>query len=312
MIPGCRHGKYYDHRKQFLKRVFFAGPVPDGPITIFIHGTKESVLSKLVHKLDYPFGIVPSATVKTSSVLSRIPFYLEQANGVDFPRERFFFYGWHGKLNFPSRLKAAERLYGIIKNHKGPITIMGHSHGCNVALHLAEFARRDNNTQLSINRLIFFAPPVQEATKQYAHSPLFKEVITFYSTADFIQIGDPQGLYWESYAYTPAHAHIPFLSKRTFDPAPHIMQIRILLDRQSPGHLNFMLGSFVKHVPRIMNAVKRRAEEGGYQESRNLYIVNIPPCGLPPEFLTSCDIQGKYIPRSSFYKAKRKVATLPR
>lgn len=307
MIPGCRYGKFYDHRKQFLKRVFFAGPIPEGPATIFIHGTKESVLSKLVHRLDYPFGVVPAATVRTSSVLSRIAFHLDESDPLEFGRERFYFYGWHGKLNFPSRIKAAEKLYGVIKDHKGPLTIMAHSHGCSVALHLAEFAQKENNKTLKIDRLIFLAPPVQMATKQLVHSPLFKEVYTFYSTADFIQIGDPQGLYWESYAYTPINAHIPFLSMRTFDPAPNIMQTRIMIDRQSPGHLNFMLGNFVKHIPRIMKMVKHRAQTGGYEETRNFYLVNIPPCGLSPEFLRSCDIQKKYVPRTSYYKAKRIV-----
>ncbi len=310
LIPSCKYSQHYNQRKQYLKKVFFTGPLHDGPVTIFIHGTKESIISKVVHKLDYPYGLISASSVEANSVLSRIPLYLQEAYPQEYTLDNFFFYGWHGKLNFRSRYNAAERLYNVIKKHKGPITIMTHSHGCSVALYLAMCAEQDNNPNFCIDRLVFLAPPVQVATKHYVHAPVFKEVYTFYSSADLIQISDPQGIYWESYAYTSDDTQVPFFSTRTFDPAPNIMQTRILADKQSPGHLLFMLGRFIKHLPCMLNMVHNKADNGGYEESRNFYIINIPLCNLPLEFLTLCDLKGQYVPRSNYFKARRKARGL--
>ena len=310
LIPSCKHSQYYHTRKQYLKKVFFAGPIPDGPVTIFVHGTKESIISKVVHKLDYPYGIVSATDVEANSVLSRLPRHLHEACPEEFNINNFYFYGWHGKLNFRSRYKAAYRLYNILKKHKGPKTIITHSHGCGVALYLAMCAENDNNPDFYIDRTVFLAPPVQVATKHYVHSPIFREVYSFYSSSDIMQVSDPQGIYWESYAYTSDDTRVPFFSKRTFDPTPNIMQTRILADRQSPGHLLFMLGRFIKHLPCMMSMVKQRAEDGGYEELRNLYIINIPLCNLPLEFLTKKDLKGKYVPRSNYWKARRKARAL--
>jgi hypothetical protein len=290
--------------------VFFAGPIPDGPITIFIHGTKESIISKMVHKLDYPYGIIPANCVEANSILSRIPLYLHDADPQEFNINNSYFYGWHGKLNFRSRYNAAKLLYDIIKDHKGPLTIITHSHGCGVVLYLAMCAEDDNNPDFSIDRCVFLAPPVQVATKHYIHAPIFKEIYTFYSSADIMQVGDPQGIYWESYAYTSDDTKVPFFSTRLFDPAPNISQTRLLTDMHSPGHLYFMLGRFLQHLPNLLKKVKDRTQNGGYEETRNFFIMNIPLCNLPHEFLNPCDIKGNYVPRSHFHKSRRKAREL--
>jgi hypothetical protein len=305
-IPSCTlRNTYYDKRKLYLRKVFIAGPVPDGTATIFIHGTKESIISKLVHKLDYPYGVVQASTVQANSVLARIGQTLSKVCPEQFALDTFYFYGWHGRLTFPSRTHAAERLYNVIKNHKGHLTIMAHSHGCNVALYLAALAEKEQNSSFKVDRLILLAAPVQIITKHLVHSPIFKEVYTFYSTADFMQIGDPQGLYWESYAYSTADTKIPFLSSRTFDPAPHIKQTRVLLDRHSPGHLGMMLSRFIQHIPSLLRMISDRSENGGYESCRNFYTINIPPCGFPPAFISNSELKGAYIPRSSYYKARQ-------
>lgn len=310
LLPGCKVPYYSAKRKQYLKKVFFTEPIPDGRATIFIHGTKESIISKMVHSIDYPYGIVAANTVEANSVLSRIPVYLHEACPEEFSIDNFFFYGWHGKLAFRSRLNAAKILYDIIKDHKGPITIITHSHGCGVALYLALCAEEDNNPDFCIDRLVFLAPPVQVATKHYIHAPIFKEVYNFYSSADLLQVGDPQGTYWESYAYTPEETEVPFFSKRTFEPAPNILQTRILADMHSPGHLFFMLGRFMRTMPCIMSMVKERAEHGGYEENRNFTIVNIPLCNLPLHFVKPSELKGNYIPRSNYHKSRRKAREL--
>ena len=307
LIPSCKYSNYYKQRKLYLRKVFFAGPINEERATIFIHGTKESLISKIIHKIDYPYGVVQASTIQTNSVLARIAHTLSNACPEEFTLDNFYFYGWHGKLTFPSRTNAAKRLYNIIKDYKGHLTIMTHSHGCSVALYLAHLAEKDQNSSFKVDRLILLAPPVQVVTKHLIHAPTFKEVYTFYSTADFLQVGDPQGLYWESYAYTPADTKIPFLSARTFDPAPNIVQTRVMLDRQSPGHLGIMLSRFIKHIPRLIQMVHEKATHGGYELCRNFYTINIPPCGLPPEFMSTNDLKGTYVPRSSYYRTKRHV-----
>lgn len=290
-----------------LRKTFFVQPLPEGRLTIFIHGTKASWVSKMVHNIEFPLGVVPLAVNKTNSILARIGCHLIEADPVQFPRESFYYYGWSGQLAFIDRLRAAQQLYSVIKKHKGPITIITHSHGCNVALNLACAAKEKNDASFCIDKLIMLAPPVQEVTKPYAHSPVFKEIYTFYSSADLMQIGDAQALYWESYACTPPQTRIPFLSARTFDPAPNIFQTRVLLDWQSPGHLLFMLGRFIKRIPELMKLVKSTAEKDGFDYRKNCYIANIPLCNLPAHIVEPAELKHHYIPRSNYHKTKRLI-----
>ena len=292
-------------RKENLRKVFYASPLQEGPVTIFVHGTKTSLISRLVHQTDYPIGIHAAKDIQTKSVMTRISYQLHQADPCDFPLDSFYYYTWPGKLTFDSRLRAAEQLYSVIRFHKGPITLITHSHGCNVVLNLAYCAQKNHDTSFAIDRLILLAPPVQEVTKPYVHSPIFKRVYTFYSSADLMQVGDPQALYWESYAFTQPYTHIPLLSRRTFDPAPHIIQTRILLDWQSPGHLNFLLKRFISRMPELIKLVTAAQENNGYECSRNQFIVNIPPLKAPIHLVAPDEIKGRYIPRSTYHKTRR-------
>ena len=149
------------------------------------------------------------------------------------------------------------------------------------------------------------APPVQEVTKPFAYSPIFKEIYTFYSSADIMQVGDAQALYWESYACTPPHTRVPFLSTRTFEPAPNIIQTRILLDWQSAGHLHFMLGRFIKKLPLLLKLVKKTADNEGFECRKNFYIINIPLFDLPPHIVQPEELKCRYIPRSTYYQTRR-------
>lgn len=304
VLSACTQRKFY-RRKEFLKKTFFAEPLVEGPLTIFIHGTKTSLISRLVHQSDYPQGLICAANSQTNSILTRIGYTLCKTDPLDFPLDRFYIYTWPGKLNFDCRLHAAECLYGVLRNHKGPLTIITHSHGCNVALNLAYWAQHYQDTSFTVDRLIVLAPPVQEVTKPYVHSPIFKQVYTFYSSADIMQVGDPQALYWESYAYTKPCTNIPLLSKRLFDPAPSIIQTRILLDWQSPGHLNFLLTRFIKKIPVLLRLVKAAADNNGYAAARNCFIVNIPLFDLPPHLVEPCLLNRRYTPRSTYHKTKR-------
>ncbi len=212
---------------------------------------------------------------------------------------------WPGTITFPSRLQAAEKLYNVIKTHKGPITIIAHSHGCNVALNLAYWAEINNDETFKVERLILIAPPIQEVTKPLATDKYFKEVYTFYSSADSLQVADPQALYWESYGWTEPSTKVPFFSERTFPPAPHAIQTRVLQDWQSPNHLQLMLTRFIRKLPVLLKLVKIAATTEPFECTKNQFIVNIPPLDFPPHLVSAGELRNHYVPRGNYYRYKQ-------
>ncbi len=307
-IPGWRTPPPRWTRNQIrINKSFFIGPLNEGPVTLFIHGTKSSSITRALCNLEFPHGINPVNLIRTRSLLSTIAHTLNSAYPQKFPLDSFYFYSWEGHLTFQSRWKAAQKLYPILKNHTGPLTIITHSHGANVALYLARCAHLDGNADFTIDKLIMLAPPVQEATKQYASSPVFKEIYNFYSTADCMQVADMQGTYRESRKEAPLGTPIPFFSERTFQPAPSIRQIRVLIDGQSPSHLHFLLTRFIKHLPVLMTLAE---DAGDYAYSQNFTIVNIPRGDKPPHCLSKRELKGSYIPRSQWDRVKRLASSL--
>lgn len=132
-------------------------PLPEGPAVLFIHGTKKSLASKLVHRIDNPLGMNHAPSLTVNSVLTRIAPTLKNACPEEYPLDRTYFFSWDGRLTFKSRKHAAKKLYPLIKNHKGPLTVITHSHGANVALYLAELAEQDGCCNAVIDRLSCFS-----------------------------------------------------------------------------------------------------------------------------------------------------------
>lgn len=258
----------------------------EGNITIFVHGTIIPVLSKLLKLADQPHGLLPIAECKNRyrSVGKR----LHQADPKKFNIDAFYIYGWSGILSIDERQNAAEKLYEELACHKGSITIIAHSHGCNVALSLADIAKRRKDTAISIDRLILFAAPVQEATCSYISSPVFKNVISCYSTADLIQVIDPQRITNRSKNVVLSSAQ-PFFSKRTFPHSPNLKQVRVLLNMQNPGHRSFLMAPFLKQLPEILSLIEKEAC------SSSEYIVNVPPRAEKPHLISQMRIA--YVPR---------------
>lgn len=307
LLAGCdtRFMEHYDRNRMLIKKQFVAVPLPEGPITIFVHGSKSSTASKIIHRLDYTQGLISPSLNTTDSVMANIAVTLCTVSPDQYPIDRFFFYSWPGKISFPSRLQAAERLYSVIKNHKGPMTVITHSHGCNVALNLAYCAEMEGNDSFKIDKLILIAPPVQEVTKPLAIKKYFDEIYTFYSSADTLQVADPQALYWESYGWTAPSTAVPLFSSRTFDPCPHIIQTRVLQDWQSPNHLQLMLTRFIKKMPVLLKLVKMASEQQDFACTKNMFIVNIPPCDFPPHLISEEELSHHYVPRSNFHKYRQ-------
>ena len=90
--------------------------------------------------------------------------------------------------------------------------------------------------------------PLQKETSQLVCNPLFKEVFSFYSSFDLLQIIDPQGLYEQ------AHDR-PLFSERQF-PNEHIIQVKIKLNGRALLHVDFILVHFLQHLPIIINKMR--------------------------------------------------------
>ncbi len=245
-----------------------------GKTTIFIHGTVVPVVSSLMNLGKIPAGLMPFSAC-TNRYL-RVGKTLIKSAPEQFPRKSFYYFGWSGKLDFLERKRAAKKLYNTIRRHDGPITLIAHSHGCNVALYLAHLAELKKDTNFHIDSLILLAPPVQNATIDYASSPVFKQIFSLYSTADFIQVADPQGIYPES-KKVRNDQKLPLFSGRTFPQAPSLVQARILLDNHNPGHGDFIQPHFLRNLPTLITLLETAALNNMQHITLNIPLQAGPP-----------------------------------
>jgi hypothetical protein len=233
-------------------------------ITVWIHGTKETmrILKHIrpVTRFFYtPYNVNPIETLDCSMHHRLIGENLIEGDPFDFPRGHVYLFGWTGRLSFESRENAAcelrQGLDELIKKYQTEygytpkIRLITHSHGGNVALNLA--AIKDNfSTELSIEQLIMLACPVQDKTECLVKDPMFKHVYSLYSTKDFLQIADAQGAY-----LSQKHKTKTLLSRRRFDPAPNLVQVKIKINRRPISHIEFMLSRFVRLIPCIIKEI---------------------------------------------------------
>ena len=273
------------HRYKHIRHARCA-KLNEGNVTIFIHGTTFSGISRLVFHNSTRRGIY-RYTFGITTGRERLAKVLHDADPKQFSAESFYKYYWSGHLGFEDRKKAAEDLCSYLRKHTGKITLIAHSHGCNVALYLAELAKKEPS--LSIERLVLLAPPVQEATQELIHSSVFKKVYSFYSTGDLIQIADPQGMY----SKTKKENRESFFSKRTFNKASNLIQARVLYDRQSHGHGAFILPRFFKRIPQLLEVLDQAHVKG-----KDHIVVTIPRYPQQPQLLTADELAKGYVPRS--------------
>lgn len=102
-------------------------------------------------------------------------------------------FSWSGRLSHKKRVQAAHDLYRQLMaeikrlNEKNiHITILGHSHGGNVTLNLAQ-AENTYHQHLKIDRAILLGTPVQSETQPLLASPIFKSIYHCYSHGDNVQ-----------------------------------------------------------------------------------------------------------------------------
>lgn len=235
-------------------------------VTIWIHGTRgisflplgfsKKVLETEQRMCYCPEGLRHASSIDQSLHHGNVAYILSQADAHQFPFEHFYTFGWSGYANPTARKQAGFRLYKeIIELKKNYLkigmvptfTIITHSHGGNVALNIARFAL-DEDAHL-IERLIVLGCPVQKETASFAQHPVFARVYSFFSSADLLQVVDPQKLYpWRfgikdafktrsleplKKAYHESR-RIPFFSKRLFPTGHKIHQVCVAWQHNAP------------------------------------------------------------------------------
>ncbi|MCL4361621.1 DUF2974 domain-containing protein [Candidatus Dependentiae bacterium] len=237
-------------------------------VTIFVHGTLPPLIAKLANKLDCPIGLTRFNDMSIFSFTKRIAKAMHKTDPEQFNLNNFHFFGWSGKLSFEERKKAAEHLYNEIKKVSGKIILIGHSHGGNVALHLAEVAEKNNDTSLQIDKLVLMGTPVQHVTEHLANSDIFKKVISLFSRTDNIQVLDPQGLYKETQQIDSFKKY--FFSQRMFNNSDKVIHARVLFNKSNPSHIDFITPKFAKFIPDILKIVERQS-----LTSDQIYTINL-------------------------------------
>ncbi len=240
----------------FNQNIMFNDLLNNIPKTILIHGTLFPVFSNLTRTFDVPLGLHSACALSKHYGHGRVAHLLSDSCKYEFDLNYFYMFGWSGRLCFKYRKKAAMELYEYLKNINGPITLIGHSHGGNVALLLEEVAKEKCDYNFKIDRLILLATPVQKATESYITSSIFKKVYALYSSGDFIQVLDPQGFYSKTKQVCRKNdiKRIPWFSKRAFSSCHNLKQAKILIDKRNPGHLDFILKSvLVRSIYKILN-----------------------------------------------------------
>ncbi|MFA6066321.1 MAG: hypothetical protein WC707_04045 [Candidatus Babeliaceae bacterium] len=241
------------------------------PIVISIHGTLPPIAASILHVIDAPIGLVPAHKLNRRFLLSRFLYLLSEGDPEAYPLASCYSFGWSGKLTFSARRNAAEMLYQQIRGYKGPITLIGHSHGGNVALELGRIIAARHDTHLNIDKLILLATPIQEATAQYAASPIFKHVISLYSMGDWTQISDPQGTYYASkYIERCCNVKVPLFSERKLKNFLNVVQARVIIGGSDLGHLDFIRTAFVHQLPAVIDLLS------GVNIDGTIHTVSIP------------------------------------
>lgn len=252
------------------------------PVTVFVHGTLfHSWLSWIVHELDCPLGLNLAIKHGNKYVMGKIPYILSQAAPEKYPLETFYMFGWSGELSFEERQESAHDLYHELKKIKGPITIIGHSHGGNVSLNLAQIAQDHNDKEFIIDELILLACPVQQVNAHLVKSKIFKKVFSLFSSVDWEQVGDPQGLYEET---KKLNRPVNLFSERTFTPCENLMQAQIFLSGQSPRHQDFIFQPLLKRMTEIINLLEKT------NSNKEICFVNVP-FNQPPHFAPKKEVK---------------------
>jgi hypothetical protein len=262
MLSACT-GPGLIYKRVAIHKVSKQEPTPSENIaTIWVHGTSQNPFARLRH--NNPPGLLALSELPQEYPLTQVGEALAEHDSKEFPRSGFYAFGWAGTLSYASRKKAGADLSDALKTvqaqhkkrfGKNPrIRVVTHSHGCNVLLNASDHLAKDS--QFQIDELILLACPVQEETSHKLASPVFKDIYALYSTSDFMQVLDPQGLNFEG-----AKAGGKLFSERRFAPQRNLVQAQIRWTRAKLTHTGFMREKFGTALPSILEELRGSKHE---------------------------------------------------
>lgn len=255
----------------FYSTIDIPPPTPQ-KITVFVHGTGRTArfipsLFGLDKRFRHTPGLFKASSCYEGYCYHRMAKNLSKYAPQEFPYEHFYLFCWDGALSHEKRVKAAQELHkslnkihSLYKNKPYTLTLITHSHGGNVALNLAGL---QETKPYSIDRLILLACPVQEKTKDYISSTLFKDIYAPYSSWDFLQIADLQGAHPRRKYVRNILTHradnlcflteqTPLFSKRKFIDEPRVKHIHIKMNKRPITHIEFLLKPFSRKLADIL------------------------------------------------------------
>jgi hypothetical protein len=165
---------------------------------------------------------------------------------------RFYVFGWKSEKVYDCvRAQAAQKLVSQLQSvvddyyqeyHVVPnIKLIGFSHGGNVVLHTAHYLPICVNNQNVLIQAWLFGTPVQQINKHLVNSPFFYKVYSFYSSKDWLQRMDPQGI-WNKTIDKKF-----FWSDRMFDLNDRCVQVDFTVNNKSISHSYYR--SIFKYFP---------------------------------------------------------------
>ncbi|HLC07072.1 MAG TPA: hypothetical protein VJJ26_02695 [Candidatus Babeliales bacterium] len=267
-LPGCIHRKQIDRQKLHIDlpatKNILTIPAQAPSITIWVHGTL--IFRKpIYHQV---FGdtscLMPITSLPNDHHFRVLANTIAEHDPEHFPVEKFYVFGWSGKLQNQERKDAANKLYHevitlreLYKQKYGcepTIRIIAHSHGGNVVLNMAKIKTTDKPFQ--IKSLILLACPVQEKTMHLISTPMFQRVYSLYSSLDIIQIIAPQ---FKRACTTNClnakrkyHYRIFPFSSRLFPIYSHLTQAKIKINDFPISHTRFSTQEFTSLLPTIL------------------------------------------------------------
>jgi hypothetical protein len=232
-------------------------------VTVYVHGT-HFWFNRFFKKYTFcPQGLHQASTLSENYVYRwLVADTLTSTDPAQFPFDHFYIYSWSGLLSYEAREQAALKLYAELKklvvNYQNKygvapqICLITHSHGGNVALNLAKI--KEAELDFCIHKLIMLAVPVQKRTEHFIKDAMFKQVYSFHSRFDAIQILDPQGMYQRTDEEKANKTKVPLFSQRLFEPHPNLIQAKIKFEHIGPFHISFILSTFLTKLPTMLNS----------------------------------------------------------
>ncbi|MFH1832173.1 MAG: hypothetical protein ABH827_05240 [bacterium] len=164
----------------------------------------------------------------------------------------FCTFSWNGRLSARQRARSADNLYHALiqkikdlraKHNDKDVEVyaFGHSHGGNVLLNLPASEQKFGKN-LIIDKAVLLGTPVQSKTEKFVYSPIFKDVYSFFSYGDWVQVLDVMSSpdassrrRFDSYKKLCGDKKNNNKNSNN-DMGPHVKQISIKIDGISPRH----------------------------------------------------------------------------